>query len=217
MVASAATDTGLSGLRIRHMARPKRIDDGEVLMRARELFERHGYAVSTREIATVVGLSQPALYQRFGNKGALFIASMGLLPLDVDAVLRHDPQEVALSLDSQLAGLIGRLESAVANVLPAMLHTNAAHKLEPEMANALHRHLGAETLVRKLHARVKEWKTSGLIAVHVDPIALVNMLLSLVHGRVLIRIAGAAVDHAKDEHERRTIAVMLCRGVATQG
>jgi len=46
-----------------------------ILAVARELFMSRGYrAVSTREIATVVGITQPALYHHFGGKEELYIA-----------------------------------------------------------------------------------------------------------------------------------------------
>lgn len=47
----------------------------EILAAARRLFMTRGYrAVTTREIADAVGLTQPALYHHFGGKEILYIA-----------------------------------------------------------------------------------------------------------------------------------------------
>jgi AcrR family transcriptional regulator len=47
----------------------------EILAVARRLFMTRGFrAVTTREIADIVGLTQPALYHHFGGKEALYIA-----------------------------------------------------------------------------------------------------------------------------------------------
>lgn len=47
----------------------------EILDAARRLFMSRGYrAVSTRDIADAVGVTQPALYHHFGGKEALYVA-----------------------------------------------------------------------------------------------------------------------------------------------
>ena len=49
----------------------------EILAAARRLFMSRGYrAVSTRDIADAVGVTQPALYHHFGGKEALYVAVM---------------------------------------------------------------------------------------------------------------------------------------------
>ena len=49
----------------------------EILAVARRLFMTRGYrAVTTREIAEAVGVTQPALYHHFGGKEALYVAVM---------------------------------------------------------------------------------------------------------------------------------------------
>jgi len=46
-----------------------------ILQAARQLFMAHGYrAVSTRQVAEAVGLTQPALYHHFGTKEELYAA-----------------------------------------------------------------------------------------------------------------------------------------------
>lgn len=196
------------------MGRPKRIEDGDVLVRAREMFARHGHAVSTREIAAAVGLSQATLFQRFGSKDALFVASMGLVPLDVKAVLGESLGSATVPLEQQLTGLIDRLQAAIAMVLPAMLHSSAAPRLDPGLAAALHHHLGADELVGALEKRVLAWRRKGLVGPEVEAKILVNHLLWLVHGRVLAGMNGQALAASVEEAETRSIARLVYLGIA---
>ncbi|MGC6492880.1 MAG: TetR/AcrR family transcriptional regulator [Myxococcota bacterium] len=62
------------------MARPRQMTDEAILEIARECFLEHGASVSTRTIADRVGLSQPALFKRFGTKLALMLKAIGLAP-----------------------------------------------------------------------------------------------------------------------------------------
>jgi len=52
----------------RTMGRNKLIDDDELLRVAREIFREGGPTATTRNIASAAGISQAALYQRFGRK-----------------------------------------------------------------------------------------------------------------------------------------------------
>lgn len=58
------------------MVRPRKHSDEEILGAAREVFLKHGPAASTNLIAEAVGLSQPALFKRFGTKEQLLIRAL---------------------------------------------------------------------------------------------------------------------------------------------
>ena len=58
------------------MARPRQVSDAEILRTARVVFLEHGPSVSTQVIATGVGLSQPALFKRFGTKSELLLRAL---------------------------------------------------------------------------------------------------------------------------------------------
>jgi AcrR family transcriptional regulator len=58
------------------MPRPKQITDEKLLNIALECFLEHGPNVSTQLIADKVGLSQPALFKRFGTKEELFLQAV---------------------------------------------------------------------------------------------------------------------------------------------
>lgn len=56
------------------MGRPREFDESQVLDAACAAFWTHGYeATSTRELVKVTGLTQPSLYNAFGDKRALFL------------------------------------------------------------------------------------------------------------------------------------------------
>ena len=72
----------------------------EILAAARSLFMSRGYrAVSTRDIADAVGLTQPALYHHFGGKEALYVAVMedelATISARLDRAARLDPRRRA--------------------------------------------------------------------------------------------------------------------------
>lgn len=71
----------------------------EILAAARHLFMSRGYrAVSTRDIADAVGLTQPALYHHFGGKEALYVAVMedelATISARLDRAVRLDARAV---------------------------------------------------------------------------------------------------------------------------
>ncbi|HTR09469.1 MAG TPA: TetR/AcrR family transcriptional regulator [Paraburkholderia sp.] len=56
------------------MGRPREFDESQVLDAACAAFWTHGYeATSTRDLVKATGLTQPSLYNAFGDKRALFL------------------------------------------------------------------------------------------------------------------------------------------------
>ena len=58
------------------MARPRTVSDAEILEAARTIFLAQGGSASTSAIAEEVGLSQAALFKRFGTKRDLMLAAL---------------------------------------------------------------------------------------------------------------------------------------------
>ena len=58
------------------MARPRQVSDQEIIEAARDCFVNHGPGVSTALIAERIGLSQAALFKRFGTKQELMITAL---------------------------------------------------------------------------------------------------------------------------------------------
>jgi AcrR family transcriptional regulator len=60
------------------MARPPKITTEEIITVARQVFLEQGAGASTLLIAERAGISEAAIFKRFGTKQALFLASMGI-------------------------------------------------------------------------------------------------------------------------------------------
>lgn len=58
------------------MARPRRHTDDELLDVARAVFLEHGPSASLQRVAEQVGMSQPALFKRFGTKEAFLVRAL---------------------------------------------------------------------------------------------------------------------------------------------
>ena len=58
------------------MARPSSVSDEDILAAAKTAFLQHGPQVSPQVIADAVGLSQPALFKRFGTKTRLMFRAL---------------------------------------------------------------------------------------------------------------------------------------------
>jgi AcrR family transcriptional regulator len=60
------------------MARPPKITTEEIIAVARQVFLEQGAGASTLVIAERAGISEAAIFKRFGTKQALFLAAMGI-------------------------------------------------------------------------------------------------------------------------------------------
>lgn len=67
------------------MARPRQMEDVDILRHARDVFLEHGPGASTQLVADACGLSQAALFKRFGTKRELL--EKALLPPERPPIL----------------------------------------------------------------------------------------------------------------------------------
>ena len=58
------------------MSRPRKFTDAEIFKAASKIFEESGLKASTESIAEALGISQPALFKRFGTKKELSFRSV---------------------------------------------------------------------------------------------------------------------------------------------
>lgn len=104
------------------MARPRQVSDEAIFDAVREAVEEHGHKVSTTVIAAKVGLSQAALFKRFGTKEDLLV--QGLTPKpplelfalfaggpDEDRALRPQLLEVATAMHQLLSEMMPRIHA----------------------------------------------------------------------------------------------------------
>lgn len=60
------------------MARPRLIQDSDLLSAAREVFVEQGFSATTATIAARAGVSEGTLFKRFSSKEELFVAALGI-------------------------------------------------------------------------------------------------------------------------------------------
>jgi AcrR family transcriptional regulator len=98
------------------MARPRQVSDKQILAAARACFLEHGASVSTTVIADRLGISQPALFKRFGTKDRLLIAAMRPSLGPVAAFLDRGPDE--RPIPEQLLEIASRLREFGEKLVP---------------------------------------------------------------------------------------------------
>lgn len=169
------------------MGRPRIIDDEPLLAIAREVFVREGAFGSTREIAQRAGVSEAALFKRYGTKAGLFLAAMAPPAADPDAIIRQaeavdDPRRgIALIADQTL----GFFREALPVILPLIRNP----LIGPD---AVHRHFGdgqaarlTEAVARYLDAERRKGRLGAA-----EPFAAAALLVTSLHSLVLFELMG---------------------------
>ncbi|KAI3593785.1 Transcriptional regulator, AcrR family [Cupriavidus sp. U2] len=174
------------------MARPRQFDADAALSAAQATFWAKGYhATSTRELTQAMGLTQPSLYNAFGDKRQLF---MQALDDYLNRTLREriDRIEASYPPAQALVQFFAESVERGANELPhrgCMLINTAleASNEDPELKAAVALEL---SLLRAFFGRViRAAQAEGTIADVHDPDDAAAMLLSLQVGmRVLSRV-----------------------------
>ena len=114
------------------MVRPRQVSDQRILETARSCFLEHGPSVATSVIAGKLGLSEAALFKRFGSKAGLMRASMGL-PVGAPAwaVGLETGPDPAFPLRDQLVEIGLKLSTFASRLVPAM-HVLRSSGIAPE-------------------------------------------------------------------------------------
>lgn len=111
------------------MARPRTVSDEAILEAARAVFLEQGPAASTQLIAEQLGVSQAALFKRFGTKKCLMIAALSPPPIPpfalslatgptADRDIQEQLREITTSVGQFFAGMIPRLSCLRAAGIP---------------------------------------------------------------------------------------------------
>ncbi len=196
------------------MARPRQFSDEDILATARECFLSHGPGVSTTHIAGELGMSQAALFKRFGTKEDLMIAA--LLPKDPVAWVAlldggPDPQR---SVQDQLHDVALAALSNFGRVMPCFA-TLKAGGVEP---SALMKRFDVPPPLRAQLALARWFEAArdqGRVQT-TDPGSLAMLFLSAMHSRSILRhILGVAVG--TDEDYVRGVLSNLWNGLAPRG
>lgn len=193
------------------MARPRTKSDGEILRAARSCFLEHGPAVSTTLIADEVGLSQAALFKRFGSKQELMLQALmpPAEPAWLDTV-RGGPDERPIPDQLEEIGLAAA--DFFAEITPAMM-TLKASGLDPRVLLRRYEVPPPARALQLLTAWLQAAMDQGRIR-RVSTPDLAMSFLGLVHGRSFLQhIAGDWIPFGPVEDAVRQHVDVLWRGL----
>ena len=171
------------------MPRPKRLPDEDVLDLAREVILAKGTGVSTVEIAAHVGLSQPTLFQRFGDKETLLRRALAPDPISPDAIIGPSQEPEQLGTGPHIDALSGRLFDVMVAVLERTQLAAAGGLLGREARDRAHAEGGADALVPALAAHLGQ-----LNDLRMERDQATETLLFLVHGAAAMALAAPSCD-----------------------
>lgn len=122
------------------MGRKKLISDEQLLEVARQVFLSSGLNSSTKAIARRAGISEAALFQRYGTKADLFFAAMVPPAADVGALFArpHRSAPARQEIEQVLHGMLAYFREAAPVMAQMMVHPSfrfedfaAAHPAHP--------------------------------------------------------------------------------------
>jgi AcrR family transcriptional regulator len=169
------------------LARPKTIEDADILRAAREVFIEGGALGSTREIARRMGVSEATLFKRFPTKTALFLAAMAPPPADtmnllIKARAQKDTRK-ALQIIGELT--LEYFRSAIPRMLPLITHPAIG-------IDELLQRFGespASALNNAIAQYVAEQHDKGAIFAP-KPMAVSGLIVATMHSVVLFELMG---------------------------
>jgi len=115
-----------STTREKFLSRPREFDPDAVLERAMRVFWRQGYhATSVEELVTATGVNRASLYATFGDKHALFVASIARYAETNLAVLRRTLHDAARAVDGirAVVEIFATISSSQAGAMGCLLGT----------------------------------------------------------------------------------------------
>lgn len=179
------------------MARPKAFDLDTAVDRAMTLFWRNGYNPTTpRQLADHLGIGAGSLYNAFGSKYGLFIATLARYH-------DHEASKLTDALITQTGPVRDRIRAAVQPYLATddqagCFAVNTAVELAAtdEAAAELVRRM-FDRLRDTLRALIEEGSLTGEITAGRDPAALAAMLMNTINGLRLLARTGRDPDELR--------------------
>lgn len=173
------------------MARPKQISDEEILAHARDLFIEFGAGVSTTVIAARCGVSQAALFKRFGTKDELMILSLAPKPTELVEWLEAGPDERPMV--EQLKDLGTRASRFMAHSGPAMNVLMSCHLTKKDVFS--HFQVPPPVLVHRALAGWFDRSIEAGLMRRVDTAKLALALMGAVRTHVMLRsVIGGSIQ-----------------------
>ncbi len=119
------------------MARPRQVSDAQILEAARACFLEQGPSVSTTVIAKRLGVSQAALFKRFGTKDELMVAALRPDRSTLDQLISQlEDGPDARPVPDQLREIALTIRDRFAEFLPGMAVLKSAGLSPPPRCDA---------------------------------------------------------------------------------
>jgi len=195
------------------MARPRQVSDEQILDAARECFLEHGASVSTTVIAKKLGISQPALFKRFGTKDRLLLAAMRPSLTGLPEVFGDGPDEREIPV--QLLEIANRLRKLGEQFVPRI---DVLH--EAGLARKVLHRRGEVSPPARIQQAFAGWlrraQEQGRIA-PVDPEAVAMAFVGAIHGRIFMaHHSGGPITNSAWEGYLESLIHVIWRGIAPE-
>lgn len=193
------------------MVRPKQISDEEILETARACIMENGVGVAVQVIADRVGLSQPALFKRFGTKQALVMQALAppeRLPV-LDWIESHPLEGPLLP---QIEELLFKVWMTLKMLLPmiALIRTSS---FDLETFFSRYETPPPVRLLRSIAEYLGRARENGQIRQDVDVAAAAQGLLGVLQGRVFFQFFIGIESNLDDDAYIRSVADIISRGL----
>lgn len=197
------------------MARPRTIEDQELLVVARTLFLAQGLHVTNAEIAARAGVSEATVLRRFPSKEALFLASMEIPSEPPWSALARTLAEDERPMEPRLRELCHAILDFFRTLLPRLVALRAA-------GVDLHEHFQSMDIpppiagMRAVAALFRRATERGELDAH-DAEVPARMLIGAMHHLAFLETCGFAV-HApisSDTYVNESVSILL-RGLGAK-
>lgn len=189
------------------MGRPRQFTDDQLIDAARACFLKHGPDVSTATIAEALGVSQAALFKRFGSKRELLLAA--LRPPDIAPLLAViEPGPVPGPIAPQLEHIADTLAAFFAEMVPRMGMLRAAAVTMPDLFGDC---VPPPVRVRRaLEAWFGRAQAAGQLRADASPSAAAMTLIGGLQAEPFFRHVGQMHGiQIGENHPRDTVRVLL--------
>ena len=181
--------------------RPRQISDDDLLLCAREVFLEHGPSASTTLIAERVGLSQAALFKRFGTKRELLLRA--LRPPNPPAHMdRLAAGPTAGPLAPQLVELGVALIGELRRIVPGVLALASSGVCAPQEL-----WLDGEPPPVRLHRALTAWFDRGAdrLQAHADAAMVAQAFMGSIHVYAMFEAMGHPPEHDAEQYVRHLV------------
>lgn len=178
----------------RARGRPRAYDVDEALTRARDTFWQSGYGATTLdELSAATGMNRPSLYGAFGDKHALYLATLRRY-VDVNVVAMNEAlsddrpiKDALMHLYDLALGLYCRPGSVPKGCF--LIGTAAVEAVNDEAVRTILGQ-GLQAFDRAFEARFERAQRSGEIDANADPAALARIASAILHTLAVRSRAG---------------------------